>query len=311
MSNIENHRERRCLVCDAPGDVSGNIHACSSCGFQTTLDPSGIVFPVSRDSSSSIDSREVAYPEEGSDLTMQIEDESFWFQHRNAVIAGLIDCFRPTGTLWDIGGGNGFQARHLQNDGQPVVLIEPSAAGCRNALGRGVTNVLEGTLQEFSLPADRVSAVSLFDVLEHLADPGTMLSECRRILKPGGHLYLSVPAYQMLWSDEDIFARHERRYTRASLKAELERAGFEIRYIGYYFQILVLPILLLRALPFRLQKKSSYHASEMDTSEHLPSARARSFLESFLARELTAIRRGRELGHGSSVIAVAVAPEGR
>lgn len=311
MNNSNKDHKTRCLVC---GEATGTLEAglsCMSCGFEVSLDPSGVISPVAHDGTATIGSREVAYPEEGSDLTMQIEDESFWFHHRNAVISALMDRYKPEGTLLDVGGGNGFQARHLQENGQPVVLIEPSPAGCRNAVGRGIENVLEGTLQAFAVPDHRIAALSMFDVLEHLADPDAMLEECRRVLKPGGHLYLTVPAYQALWSDEDIFARHERRYTRASLTRELERAGFEISYIGYYFRILVLPILLLRALPFRLRRSTPAEVAEMDTSEHLPSARARKFLDSFLRRELKSIRRGRELGYGSSLVAVAKAPDGR
>lgn len=293
--------DARCLACGAAG---GTGEACPACGFALHRGADGILRPREEAAAGASD-REVAYPEEGNELTMKVEDASFWFAHRNRVLASLLERFPVEGALWDVGGGNGFQARFLEERGIPVVLVEPGPAGCRNARGRGVQQVVEGTLQALHLPEGRLAAISLFDVLEHLSDAPGMLAECRRVLRPGGRLFVTVPAFGFLWSDEDVYARHERRYTRAALVAELRRAGFRVEFASYYFQFLLLPVFLLRTLPYRLMPWKRGRGNEtMDPTEHTPSRRSLAVMKAFLDRELARIRAGKPLRFGSSVVAV-------
>jgi SAM-dependent methyltransferase len=66
-------------------------------------------------------------------------------------------------------------------------------------------------------------AVTAFEVLEHLAEPGVMLGEAHRILRPGGVLMLSVP-FQW-WVHEEPWDFY--RFTRFGLAHLLKKAGFE------------------------------------------------------------------------------------
>jgi ubiquinone/menaquinone biosynthesis C-methylase UbiE len=251
---------------------------------------------------------EISYPEEGHELTAQVEEKSFWFQHRNRVISHLLTRYHHQSPLLDIGGGNGLQARYLQPQ-TPVVMVEPGAAGCNTAKTRGVKWVVQSTLEALSLPDASVDALSFFDVLEHLDNPQGILRECHRILKPGGNLFVTVPAFQFLWCDEDIYADHKRRYTVPSLAKELTTPGFELSYISYYFQFLLLPLFLLRTLPYKLSRKNQQEEFCMDQTEHLPSPMAKKVLDFFLDRELKALQRGNRLRFGTSVISVARKPE--
>jgi hypothetical protein len=116
-----------------------------------------------------------------------------------------------------------------------------------------------------------------------------------------------VPAFGFLWSDEDVYACHERRYTKATLTRQLERAGFEIEYVSYYFRALLLPILLLRTLPYRLTswRKKPGQAQTMDQTEHNPQGLGQRIVARLLERELREIGRGERLAFGSSLVAVA------
>lgn len=60
-----------------------------------------------------------------------------------------------------------------------------------------------------NLPIDdaSVDGVILQAVLEHVADPWQVLNEARRVLKPGGHLYVEVPFLQSFHADPDDFQR--------------------------------------------------------------------------------------------------------
>ncbi len=274
------------------------VARCGSCGLEIHETDDGIL--VSAAGSEPLD-----YPEEGNELTMQVEEASFWFQHRNRAITTLLRNHPVDGALWDIGGGNGFQALRLQEE-LPVVMVEPGPVGCAYARRRGVKTVIRSTLEGLSLPTASVAALSFFDVLEHLETPEQTLAESRRVLADGGKIFITVPAFTFLWSDEDVFARHQRRYDAESLGLELEGAGFAIDFLSYFFQALLLPVYLLRTLPYKLSaKKVTTETATMDQGEHTPPAALRKALEVFLNRELAVLERGGRLSYGTSVIAVA------
>jgi hypothetical protein len=56
----------------------------------------------------------IDYPETGYDDCLQIEDNSFWFRHRNKIIAYAIKKYSADKSFVDIGGGNGFVYRMME-----------------------------------------------------------------------------------------------------------------------------------------------------------------------------------------------------
>lgn len=196
------------------------------------------------------------YPDEGNAFCFQVEDHSFWFRYRNERIVETVRRFPPAGTIVDIGGGNGFVARGLQQAGFPAVVVEPGPVGARNAAARGLAPVVCATLDDAGFLPGSLPAAAMFDVLEHLPDDAGVLAGLARLLRPDGRLYLTVPAYSWLWSDDDVLVGHHRRYTRGSLTRVVEAAGFALETDTYLFAPLVVPILLLRALPSALRLRT-------------------------------------------------------
>jgi hypothetical protein len=120
-------------------------------------------------------------------------------------------------------------------------------------------------------------------------------------LRPGGRLYIAVPAYQALWSSEDDHAGHFRRYTLALLTQRLRETGFAVEYDTYFFRVLLLPILLLRVLPFRLGIRQVNDPG----ADHAPPP---GWLSASLARERRHIAAGGTLSFGASCLTVARKP---
>ncbi|MBL9180384.1 MAG: class I SAM-dependent methyltransferase [Verrucomicrobiaceae bacterium] len=193
----------------------------------------------------------VSYPDDGNEACYQVEEDSYWFHHRNACILEALQKFPPTGTLYDIGGGNGFVALGMQKAGFDVVLVEPGS-GAMNAAKRGLQRVIWATLDDAGLHDGAVPAAAAFDVVEHIEDDISFVKTIRRTLKPGGRFYCTVPASGFLWSGEDTRAGHFRRYNRATLADVMGAAGFEVEFISSFFSWLTVPVFFLRALPWRL-----------------------------------------------------------
>lgn len=251
----------------------------------------------------------VSYPEEGNGLCYLVEDSSFWFRHRNRCILKMIERFPPAGTLFDIGGGNGFVARGLQDCGVDVVLVEPGLAGVRNAVKRGIRHVVRSTLDDAGVMAETLPAIGLFDVVEHIGDDLGFLAALEKLMIPGGRLYITVPAYRWLWSGEDVAAGHSRRYTVPMLRRVLEQAGHQVEFATYLFGFLPLPIFLCRALPYRLGFPSKKIAEETIRSDHeVGNPLVNGILSILTSRELVKLDNLRPLRVGASCMAVARKP---
>lgn len=252
----------------------------------------------------------VWYPDEGNENFRAIEERSFWYLHRNRCITAAVRHRPPTGVIFDVGGGNGFVSLALQQAGYSTVVVEPTADGARNALARGLRPVIVATLEGAGFRPHVLPAAGMFDVLEHIPDDVDYLRRLRAVLVPGGMLYLTVPAYQALWSSEDDADRHQRRYTLSSLRRTLTEAGFTVEWQSYMFAWLPLPILLLRALPSRAGARGA-PTRERTADEHaLPQGVAGRALRAMLDAEYRWLSTGRAVPFGGSCLVAARAALG-
>ncbi|NNL64756.1 MAG: class I SAM-dependent methyltransferase [Myxococcales bacterium] len=247
----------------------------------------------------------LSYPEDGNAFYRQLEEDSFWFRHRNACLLAALGRLPPEGAIHDVGGGNGFVARALQDAGYDTTLVEPGPVGAENARKLGVKKVIEATLEEADLDEGSLAAIGIFDVLEHMPDEAGFLDGLHRHLRPGGRLYLTVPAYDALWSGEDEFAGHHRRYGRGALAATLTRAGFDVEYLSHIFWLLPLPILLFRAIPSRLGLHRSGNTPARQREHGAGGGIANRAISAALSFEPRAIAAGRRIPFGGSLLCVA------
>ena len=191
-----------------------------------------------------------SYPADHNAACFRIEDDSFWFSHRNRCITAAVRRLPPDGFILDVGGGNGYVARGLMDAGYETVLLEPGADGAQHAKrDRRLPTVINATIAEAHIrPA--VFPTSVCSTCSNTSRTiETFVGQMFDLVRPGGFLYLTVPSFNWLWSMSDVDAMHYRRYTRRSLGKVL--AGrFDVLYSTYLFQRLVPVSFLMRALPY-------------------------------------------------------------
>jgi len=255
------------------------------------------------------DTEEISYPAEGYDVHFGIEDNSFWFKHRNNCIVSLVRKYAHDRLIFDIGGGNGFVSQGLRGADIQTCLVEPSIEGCLNAKRRGLTNIICADMKNARFKAGIIPAIGLFDVIEHVENDVEFLNYINKILMPEGYLFIAVPAYNILWSNEDIDLGHFRRYTLRALKKVLGETGFEIVYSTYIFSFLIIPILFFRTLPSRLgiTKSGGAVKSSKFKKEHNAGQRGivGNVLAKFMSLELSQIKKSRAIPFGGSCLVVA------
>jgi hypothetical protein len=151
----------------------------------------------------------------------------------------------------------------------------------------------------------------LFDVVEHIADDHAFMAGIKRALIPEGRVYITVPAYEWLWSDEDVFAGHSRRYTIPTLRALLQRSGYEVEFETYFFGYLPLPILLQRVIPYRFGRKAELSEEAARSDHEIGNPRVGQILEALNRRELSRLAGRRPVRFGGSCLVVARKSSGK
>lgn len=246
----------------------------------------------------------LSYPPDGNDRCFEVEDSSFWFQHRNAVVTDVLKRFPPGDTIFDVGGGNGCVAAAMEKAGYETVMIEPGPQGAANAVKRGLSRVICATVDAAGFKPQSMAAVTMFDVLEHIEDDKGFLEAIHPKLKVGGRLYLTVPAYQTLWSVDDVEAGHFRRYVRSNLRKVVEASGFDVEYLTYFFWLLPVPLLMLRTIPTKLGLRKTVKQDAI-VREHQGTGMPGRILRTMLNWERGRISKGKLIPWGASCLLVA------
>jgi SAM-dependent methyltransferase len=134
------------------------------------------------------------------------------------------------GPILELGAGHGTFTPALATFGS-VVAVEPDGVASQILASRFANDpnvtVCPGVVEDLAADANFGSAV-MINVLEHIPGEASALDSLHRQLRPGGHLIIWVPAFELLFSNFDKKLGHQRRYTRAGLEKVVAEAGFTI-----------------------------------------------------------------------------------
>ena len=183
-----------------------------------------------------------------------IEDSHWWYLGRRRVLRKILSTFspEPSGVTLEVGCGGGGNLALLSDYSAELKAVEMEPAAVAAAKKRGLGDIQQGKLGDaLPLYEQQYDLIAMLDVLEHIDDDAQALRQVHALMAKQGRFIVSVPAYPFLWTRHDEVAHHCRRYTRKSLVAKLEAAGFEVKFVSY-FNTLLFPLALVTLLYARL-----------------------------------------------------------
>ena len=159
--------------------------------------------------------------------------------------------------LLEIGCGTGFFLEEALNQGYRVVQgIEPSRQAVEQARPEVREQIVCGFLEPNVFPPERFDVICLFQVFDHLAEPGALLEECFRLLRPGGYMICinhNVEAFSARLLGERspiVDIEHTYLYSPRTMTRIFLEHGFQVREVGpmlnryslyYLWRLLPLP----------------------------------------------------------------------
>lgn len=248
-----------------------------------------------------------AMGEDRFDVMAGVERDHWWFRAKRRLVARELDGAGVRhGRLLDVGCGTGATINELGTpDYGLAVGIDPSAHALELARADRIVGpeFLRATAESVPVGDNSVDALTSLDVVEHLDDDVAALAEYGRIVRPGGTMILTVPAYRWAWSAHDEELGHRRRYTVSELERAVRLAGLEVQRSTYFHSWLVPLALLIRRTPLR---RLVGDRTQDEVSHAAPWINR---LGDFLARIEAAVLHRFDVPFGLSVLVVARVPE--
>ncbi|WP_430401879.1 class I SAM-dependent methyltransferase [Hyphomonas sp.] len=161
----------------------------------------------------------------------KLEPANFWFRARNRLILWAMKkyCVQPHSFL-EIGCGTGYVLSAIvQQNPDTVATGSELFVDGLNIAAQRVPSATFVQMDARSIPyVEEFDVVGAFDVIEHIKDDELVLAQIYQALGDSGRLILTVPQHKRLWSQADVYACHQRRYSAKELHRKVRAAGFKI-----------------------------------------------------------------------------------
>ncbi len=233
-----------------------------------------------------------------------LEESHFWFRTRSQLIIWALQKYCPDlHSFFEVGCGTGYVLANIASAFPAAELCgsEMFTSGLRFAAAR-LPAVEFIQIDARHIPyVDEFDVVGAFDVLEHIEEDASVLTEMSRALKSDGVMLLTVPQHSWLWSEVDVHSCHIRRYSASELHRKVEHAGFTILFSTSFVSTLLPAMIASRALRM---KRASDSATSATAELSLPSIMNKCFYL-LLRLELFIVKLGGSFPVGGSRLVVA------
>lgn len=174
----------------------------------------------------------------------EFELTNWWVKARRQISLRYLKKFN-TKCVLDVGCAAGTMMLTLLEQGFPKVygidISEKAVEECR----KKKLKVFKESAEKTHFKDNFFDALIASDVLEHTSSDSATLQEWRRILKPGGHVLLFVPAFMHLWSSSDEINHHRKRYKLSDIFKTAKENGFVVKKASYWNFSLYFPLLIV------------------------------------------------------------------
>jgi SAM-dependent methyltransferase len=183
-----------------------------------------------------------------------VEDRHWWYSGMQAITTRLLAHRygdRRDLQILDAGCGTGAALQYLAPFGT-LTGCDMSPLALRFCRERGLRRLEQSWVTRLPFAAGQFDLVTSFDVLCHrtVGDYHDALAEFRRVLKPGGRLFLRLPAYDWLRAHHDEVVHTVRRFTTTELRQALTAGHFQVEKLSYA-NTLLFPLALGKRLAER------------------------------------------------------------
>ena len=170
-------------------------------------------------------------------MMFEVEDRHWWYVGMQRLTLRLLhQVYGEVANLaiLDAGCGTGAAATYLSVFGT-VASLDFSSLALSFCQQRGLQHLSQGTITQLPFAAASFDLITSFDVLYHRAvgDYRVALAEFYRVLKPGGHIFLRLPAYNWLRGHHDEVIHTERPFSVGECRQALAETGFFNEKISY------------------------------------------------------------------------------
>ncbi len=176
----------------------------------------------------------------------------------------------------DIGCAGGACVKAAADLGFTATGVEPSRYLCEWGKKEFGLDLRAGTLLEQKFEAHSFDVITLWDVIEHLTDPGQVIDEVRRLLKKDGVLIVNYPDHssvvpKLMGKRWPFFLSvHLIYFDPKTITRFLKDHGFHVRQISTHWQTLQLGYVLERASAYFKPFKWAERATRLVKAHTLP-----------------------------------------
>ncbi len=176
--------------------------------------------------------------------TGRVEGRHWWFRHRRRLVTSLLDreISGPPGDgarALEVGCGTGGNLETIERRGYFTVGIDRSPLAlelARKGHPDAALACIDANRLGDCFPSRSFDLVTVLNVLYHrwIASELAILEQVRRLLRPGGRLLVTEPAFESLRRRHDRVDYGARRYRRRQLVELVNGAGFTVKRATYF-----------------------------------------------------------------------------
>jgi hypothetical protein len=200
------------------------------------------------------------------ELDSGVDPSKHWYYKSKALLLSEF-ADHTINSVADVGAGSMYFSREIayRSKARTVWAIDSNySAEHRETTGNSEIIALRAPTAETST----ASLWMFMDVIEHVEVPHEFLGQYVIPVASGTRFFITVPAFQFMWSQHDEYLGHFRRYTKSSLVELLESVGLRVERVGYYYCSLF-PLAWMQRKIFHSTLRKSRNSSLMTNQSGL------------------------------------------